>query len=85
MKRRKFVFTAASLGLLNGCGVLSNLGKSVQRRLARVGILAGNANSLAEIPEIGGLKQGLSGLGYVDGKTIVFELRDANGNTEWVQ
>jgi hypothetical protein len=45
----------------------------------RVGILAYDANNV-NAPEIAGLKQGLAALGYVDGQTIAFELRDAAGN-----
>lgn len=78
MKRREFVFSAAAFGLLTGCGVLPNLGKPVSPRIARIGMLAADVNVNA--PEIAGLKQGLAELGYVEGRTIAFELRDAGGN-----
>jgi putative ABC transport system substrate-binding protein len=81
VKRREFVFSAATLALLTGCGLLPNLGIPVSTRLVRVGILAGDANNV-NAPEIAGLKQGLASLGYVDGQTIAFELRDAAGNIE---
>jgi ABC-type uncharacterized transport system substrate-binding protein len=83
MNRRQFVFTAATFTLLTGCGALSNLGKPGTRGVARVGILdASAADDPVPNSEIAGLKQGLAELGYVDGQTIVFELRGANSNFE---
>jgi putative ABC transport system substrate-binding protein len=83
MKRREFAFTfsAATFALLNGCGVLPNLGKPATFHVARVGILDGSAAD-DPIPndKIAGLKQGLAELGYVDGQTVVFELRGADSN-----
>jgi hypothetical protein len=73
MKRRQFVFTAATFAFLNGCRVLPNLDKPPTSGVPRVGILDGSA---ADDPvpndEIAGLKRGLAELGYVDGQTIVF-------------
>ena len=46
--------------------------------MVRVGILT--FENVISSPVIAGLKQGLAELGYVDGQTIAFELRDAAGN-----
>jgi putative ABC transport system substrate-binding protein len=48
----------------------------------RVGILAADTNNDTESLEIAGLKQGLAELGYVDGQTIAFELRTADGDLQ---
>jgi hypothetical protein len=80
MKRRQFVFSAATLALINGCGALSNLGKPASPRVVRLGILALDSNSTTNGPFIAGLKQGLAELGYVDGQTIAIELRDPGGS-----
>jgi putative tryptophan/tyrosine transport system substrate-binding protein len=50
--------------------------------MGRVGILAPDTNNALDVAIIAGLKQGLAELGYVDGQTIAFELRDAAGNVE---
>jgi putative tryptophan/tyrosine transport system substrate-binding protein len=81
MRRRQFVFSAATFALMSGCGVLPILGRPATRGMWRVGILNGNdANSASSNDQIAGLKQGLAELGYVDGQTIAFELRDADFN-----
>jgi putative ABC transport system substrate-binding protein len=82
MKRRQFVFSAATFALINGCGVLPILGSPAARGIPRVGILAADANNDTETLEIAGLKQGLAEQGYVDGQTIAFELRTTDGNLE---
>jgi hypothetical protein len=75
MTRRRFVFSATTFALLNGCGVL--LGKPATPRVARVGILDSGAESPTTKDQIAGLKQALADLGYVDGQTIIFEQRDS--------
>src|SRR5260370_41821256 len=78
MRRRQFVFTAATFALLNGCGVLPSLVKAPGSGLSRVGILDGpvqNASNAA----IAGLKQRMAELGYVDGRNISYEQRDSDG------
>jgi len=82
VRRRPFVFTAATFALLSGCGVLPILGRPVTRGRWRVGILAPDAITPVGVAEIASLKQGLAELGYVDGQTIAFEQRDAAGNFE---
>jgi ABC-type uncharacterized transport system substrate-binding protein len=83
MNRRQFVFTMVAFALLSGCGVLPNPGQPATPQMARVGILDG---SLADDPvakaEIIGLEQGLADLGYVDGQTIAFALRNSNSRDE---
>ena len=80
MKRRQFVFSAATLGLLSGCGVLPNPGKAASPRVVRLGILTLDANGPTTGPTFAGLRQGLAELGYVDGQTIAIELRDPGGS-----
>src|ERR1700730_12877040 len=82
MKRRQFVFTAATLALMSGCGVLPNLGTPATRGMWRLGLLTPLANSLIGTSQIAGLKQGLAELGYMDGQTVAYELRDADVNFE---
>src|SRR5215212_2980651 len=72
--RRQFVqsVSAASLGLLVGCG---NLTPSLRPplRIPRVGLLL-SAGSTDALPL---LRQSLHELGYVEGQGIVFEFREA--------
>jgi putative ABC transport system substrate-binding protein len=85
MKRRQFVFSAATFALLTGCGVLPNLGQPATSasRVPRVGILNGSSpNEVSARSIIAGLEQGLAQLGYVEGQTIMFRLHDWHSNPE---
>jgi ABC-type uncharacterized transport system substrate-binding protein len=83
MRRRQFVFTATTLALLGGCGVLPNLGKPSTPGVPRVGILdPWAADDPGSNAQIAGLKQGLAELGYVDGQDIIFEPRDSDGKVD---
>jgi putative ABC transport system substrate-binding protein len=77
MKRRQFVFSAASLAVSSGCGVLPFVSGLTTPRVPRVGIL-GTTPTYSEA--ITGLEEGLSELGYVDRKNIAFERRDSGGS-----
>lgn len=49
-------------------------------RIARIGFLAGNLNAGQHLA--GAFRQGLQDLGYVDGRNIVIEYRDAKGESD---
>ena len=78
--RRHFVrasLALASLGLLAGCGILPPQAR--QARVYRIGVLS------PEIPPPGLLdafREGLRELGYLEGRDVAIELREAGGNNE---
>jgi putative tryptophan/tyrosine transport system substrate-binding protein len=74
MKRREFI------GLVGGAVAAWPLGARAQpRKTPRLAILLFNS---PQIDSIGPLLEGLQGLGYVDGKSIAFEYRYAEGKVE---
>jgi putative tryptophan/tyrosine transport system substrate-binding protein len=78
--RRRFLrgcLALASFGLLSGCATLP-IGPQRQARLPRVGYLTGSgAQDRAD-----GFRQGLADHGYVEGRTIMVEWRDAEGRAD---
>src|SRR6266581_7812645 len=49
-------------------------------KIARIGYLAGDLATAAHLPEA--FRQGLRDLGYVEGRNVVIEYRDAEGKLE---
>jgi len=76
MDRRRFIGTVAS-GLL-----AAPLAADAQQaaRVARVGYLTGSLAGALHLREV--FRQGLHDLGYVDGRNVVIEYRDAEGKLE---
>ena len=76
MDRRRFIGTVAS-GLL-----AAPLAAEAQQaaRIARIGYLATNVAGAS--PHAEGFRQGLRDLGYVEGRNVVIEIRDAEGKPE---
>ena len=76
MKRREFIT------LLGGAAVGWPLAASAQTqpKIARVGFVFGSTPTLQHGIEV--FRQGLRELGYVEGQTIVLELRSAEGRVE---
>jgi putative ABC transport system substrate-binding protein len=73
MKRREFITLMGSAAATWPFAVDAQLGE----RVWRVGVLMNEA-----WPPLEGLREGLQRLGYVEGKTLRFEYRFANGRTE---
>ena len=71
ISRRRFLAVAA--GGLGSAAVAGAQGS----KPPRVGVLANNWS-----PKLEGFRQGLRALGYVEGQTILIELRDAGGRPE---
>src|SRR5260370_27722006 len=83
MRRRQFVFSAATVALLGACGVLPNVSKPAASGIPLVGILDGESpDNVSSNSVIAGLEQGLAQLGNVDGQTIMFLLHDWRSNPE---
>src|SRR5467141_1017252 len=76
MDRRSFIGTLAG-GLL-----AAPLAAEAQdaAKIARIGWLSGNMATSPQLPEA--FRQGLRDLGYVEGRNVVIEYRDAGGNFE---
>jgi putative ABC transport system substrate-binding protein len=66
-------------------GTVPNLNKPTAPGVMHIGILNGARADDSIADGIAGLKQGLSELGYVDGKNIVFAQRDADSKLEVLQ
>jgi putative tryptophan/tyrosine transport system substrate-binding protein len=75
VKRREFI------GLLGGAALLTPLAAHAQRaaRIPRIGIILFVKEDLAVINP---MLRGLEALGYVDGKTVAIEYRDASADYE---
>jgi putative ABC transport system substrate-binding protein len=80
--RRQFFrvgLSLAGLGVLAGCGRMANLGQPVQ--VPRIGYLgAGLSGPYPAL--LGGLRQGLRDLGYLEGENILVEYRFTDGGLE---
>ena len=72
---------AFSITLLLG-GLFSPVAAESQQaaKIARIGYLAGNLAAGPHLPEA--FRQGLRDLGYVEGRNLVIEIRDAEGKLE---
>jgi putative tryptophan/tyrosine transport system substrate-binding protein len=76
MKRRDFI------ALLGGATAAWPLGAGAQApKIPRVGYIAGGGGFMA-VSMVAALRQGLSELGYIEGKTIAVEFRSAEGRNE---
>ncbi len=83
MKRRHFVFSAASFALLAGCGALPNFSNPSRSRLVRIGYLSEESPNDPDVTTaFAWTKQALADLGYVEGKNVVYERRDADSDIE---
>ena len=90
--RRQFLhgsLAVASVGLLAGCGMLpaplqppAKPGSAEPSRPARIGVL--HLSTEPEAPVVIGLRQGLSDLGYADGRDVILEIRPGRGRPEAV-
>jgi putative ABC transport system substrate-binding protein len=76
MNRRVFI------GTLAGGLVAAPLAAEAQQaaKIARIGYLAGNVAAIPHLREA--FRQGLRDLGYVEGRNVVIEYRDAEGKIE---
>src|SRR6266702_2042293 len=76
MKRREFI------ALLSIAAMAWPLGASAQQaaKVPRIGYLSGNLAANPHLPEA--FRQGLRDLGYVEGRNVVIEYRDAEGKPE---
>src|SRR5438093_868586 len=76
MRRREFI------SLLGGAAVGWPVAANAQQaaKVARIGLLAGNFPASPHLPEA--FRQGLRDLGYVEGRNVVIEYRDAEGKLE---
>jgi putative ABC transport system substrate-binding protein len=76
MERRTF------LAMLTGGIVVAPLAAEAQQaaKIARIGYLAPNLAATPHLPEA--FRQGLRDLGYVEGRNVVIEYRDAEGKLE---
>ena len=74
---------ALSATLLLG-GLFSPVAAETQQaaKVPRIGFLAGNLAALPNLREA--FLQGLRDLGYVEGRNVVIEYRDAKGKLEWL-
>jgi len=70
------------IGTLAGGLVAAPLAAEAQQaaKIARIGYLAGNLAAGPHLPEA--FRQGLRDLGYVEGRNLVIEIRDAEGKSE---
>jgi putative tryptophan/tyrosine transport system substrate-binding protein len=78
MIRERLVFTLVLLlsGLFNPVAVEAQQAA----KIARIGYLAGDLAGSPQLPEA--FRQGLRDLGYVEGRNVVIETRDAEGKRE---
>ena len=76
MDRRTFI------GTLTSSLLAAPLAAEAQEaaKIARIGLLTGNLTSNPHLPEA--FRQGLRDLGYVEGRNVVIESRDAEGKLE---
>src|SRR5947209_16279746 len=76
MDRRRFLLTSLV------CAFASPHATGAQQaaKIARIGWLAGSLAASPHLPEA--FRQGLRDLGYVEGRTVVIEYRDAEGKLE---
>ena len=76
MERRTFLVMAS------GSLLAAPLAAEAQQanKIARIGWLSGNMANNPQLPEA--FRQGLRDLGYVEGRNVVIEYRDAGGNFE---
>jgi putative ABC transport system substrate-binding protein len=72
MRRRKF------LGVLGGTAIAWPLAARAQQTIPVVGLLVGGSPD-ADAFRIAAFKQGLSAMGFVDGRNVAFEYRWADG------
>jgi ABC-type uncharacterized transport system substrate-binding protein len=72
----------AFLGILAGSLLAAPLAAEAQQaaKVARIGYLAGSLAATPHLPEA--FRQGLRDLGYVEGRNLVIEYRDAEGKYE---
>ena len=72
----------AFLGTVAGGLLAAPLAAEAQQaaKVARIGYLAGNLAATPHLPEA--FRQGLRDLGYVEGRNVVIEYRDAEGKFE---
>ena len=76
MRRREFIT------LLGGAAAWPLAARAQQPiKFGRIGRLS-PLSVAAETPMLGGLRQGLSELGWIEGRNLAFELRFADGNTD---
>jgi putative ABC transport system substrate-binding protein len=75
IRRRKFLLSAGAL-------LAAPLAAEAQQaaKIARIGYLAGNLAAGPRLEEA--FRQGLRDLGYVEGRNVVIEIRDAEGKPE---
>src|SRR5713226_6739724 len=76
MDRREFIGTLA--GGLVAAPVVAEAQQAA--KIARIGYLAGSLTVNPHLPEA--FRQGLRDLGYVEGRNLVIEYRDAKGKLE---
>ena len=76
MRRREFI------SLLSGAAVAWPVAANAQQaaKIARIGYLSGSLAAGPHLPEA--FRQGLRDLGYVEGRNVVIEYRDAEGKLE---
>jgi len=76
VRRREFI------SLLGGAAAAWPLGASAQQaaKIFRIGYLAGDLATSPHLPEA--FRRGLRDLGYVEGRNVVIEYRDAEGKLE---
>ena len=67
-----FLFAAAGLGLLAGCGRLP--GQAAPPKVARIGLFHVGIDHVP--PPLPGLQEGLQALGYVEGQNIEYDWRN---------
>ena len=75
MNRRKTIIALVALGAVPLAAEAQQVAK-----IARIGYLAGDLAVGAHLPEA--FRQGLRDLGYVEGRNVVIEYRDAEGKLE---
>ena len=75
MNRRETIIALVALGAVPLAAEAQEAAK-----IARIGYLAGNLAATPHLPEA--LRQGLRDLGYVEGRNLVIEYRDAQGKLE---
>src|SRR5207247_7258364 len=78
LSRRQFMLGtgAAGLGLLAGCGRLPWQAQP-PAKIPRIGYLAA-VSAAADAPRLEAFRQGLRGLGYIEGQSITIEYRHEN-------